>query len=67
MNLGLVMRTLFGAGTPRQAAAAALAVLFLLWARVRAIIASLVSPAGDAPGTILPPAIAAHAALKIAA
>ena len=67
MNLGLVMRTLFGAGTPRQAAAAALAVLFLLCARVRATVASLVSPAGDPPGTILPPAIAAHAALKIAA
>ena len=67
MNLGLVMRTLFGAGTPRQAAAAALAVLLLLWARVRAIVASLVSSAGGLPGTILPRAFAAHTALKTAA
>ena len=67
MNLGLVMRTLFGTGTPRQAAAAALAVLFVLWARVRAIAESLVSSARGFPGTILPRAIATHTALKIAA
>ena len=67
MNLGLVMRTLFGAGTPRQAAAAALAVLFVLWVRVRAIVESLVSSARDLCGTILPRALAAHTALRIAA
>ena len=67
MNLGLVMRTLFGAGTPRQAAAAALAVLFVLWVRVRAIVESLVSYARDLCGTILPRALAAHTALRIAA
>ena len=67
MNLGLVMRTLFGAGTPRQAAAAALAVLLVLWARLRAIVESLVSSALDLCGTILLRVLAAHTALKIAA
>ena len=64
LNLGLVMRTLFGHGTPRQAADAVLALVFAtLWGALR-VIATL---PGRLVGTILPPAITHCRAIDLAA
>jgi len=64
LNLGLVMRSLFGYGTPRQAAAAALAVIFAaLWTGLRALVA------GPARlfGTLLPPTMELYPTVDFAA
>ena len=56
LNLGLVMRTLFGHGTPRQAADAGLAALSAaLRAGLQIAIRKMVPFAGRFFGTILPP------------
>ena len=56
LNLGLVMRTLFGHGTPRQAADAVLAALSAaLRAGLQIAIRKMVPFAGRFFGTILPP------------
>jgi transposase len=54
LNLGLVMRTLFGYGTPREMAAAAAAALIAL---VRIVLVRLVVFAGRFAGTLLPRAM----------
>jgi transposase len=64
LNLGLVMRTLFGHGTPRQAADAVLALVFATLWRARRVIATLF---GRLVGTILPPAITHRRAIDLAA
>jgi transposase len=64
LNLGLVMRTLFGHGTPRQAANAGLAILFAaFWGALRAIAALH----GPLVGTLLPPALTHRRAVELAA
>ena len=64
LNLGLVMRTLFGHGTPRQAANAGLAILFAaFWGALRAIAALH----GPLVGTLLPPALTHRRAIELAA
>jgi transposase len=64
LNLGLVMRTLFGHGTPRQAANAVLRLVFTaLWGVLRAI-ATLPQ---QLVGTLLPPAITTRRAVDLAA
>lgn len=64
LNLGLVMRTLFGHGTPRQAADAGLAILFAaVWRALRAIAALR----GQLVGTLLPPAVTHRRAVELAA
>ena len=64
LNLGLVMRMLFGHGTPRQAADAALAILFAaVWRALRAIAALR----GQLVGTLLPPAVTHRRAVELAA
>lgn len=64
LNLGLVMRTLFGHGTPRQAADAVLAIpLTALWRALRTIAAL----AGQLVGTLLPPAMTHRRAVDLVA
>ena len=68
LNLGLVMRTLFGHGTPRQAADAVLAALSAaLRAGLQIAIRKMVPFAGGFFGTILPPETAHHRAAELAA
>jgi hypothetical protein len=52
LNLGLVMRTLFGHGTPRQAASAALAALVARWLQLVEMILTL---GKCSHGMLLPP------------
>ena len=64
LNLGLVMRTLFGHGTPRQAADAGLAILFAaVWGALR-VIATLPR---QFVGMLLLPAVTHRRAVELAA
>jgi len=63
LNLGLVMRTLFGHGTPRQAADAVLAVVVAL----RMVLPWIMDSAGSFFGTLLPPATVRRRAADLAA
>jgi transposase len=64
LNLGLIMRTLFGQGTPRQAADAArgiaLAFIALVWMALTSIL-NFARRAEHVVGTLLPPVIGLHA------
>jgi transposase len=59
LNLGLVMRTLFGHGTPRQAAAAVLAALFMA---LRIAYETIAGFGEHIVGTLLPHPVARHPA-----
>jgi transposase len=59
LNLGLVMRTLFGHGTPRQAAAAVLAALFMA---LRIAYEKIAGFGERIVGTLLPHPVARHRA-----
>jgi transposase/uncharacterized MAPEG superfamily protein len=59
LNLGLVMRTLFGHGTPRQAAAAVLAALFMA---LRIAYETIAGFGERIVGTLLPHPVARHRA-----
>jgi transposase len=64
LNLGLVMRALFGHGTPRGAASALLAVLD---AALRTALEMIVRFGESLPGTLLPPATIPRRAADLAA
>ncbi len=52
-NLGLLMRQLIGAGTPKEAAERAKAVIFVLTAHIRAFFSLLIRLEANQPGFLI--------------